>query len=98
MPATLLRMTGVSKAFAGLPAVADVTLDVRAGEVHALMGENGAGKSTLMKILSGVYSPDAGSIEIDGEPVTIGSPREARARGIAQRRTHRRSLIAQNGL
>ena len=83
MPATLLRMTGVSKAFAGIPAVADVTLDVRAGEVHALMGENGAGKSTLMKILSGVYSPDAGSIEIDGEPVTIGSPREARARGIA---------------
>ena len=59
---TLLRMTGISKAFPGVQALDDVHLDVEAGTVHALMGENGAGKSTLMKVLIGMYSADAGTI------------------------------------
>ncbi|TIU26978.1 MAG: sugar ABC transporter ATP-binding protein, partial [Mesorhizobium sp.] len=57
--------------------------DLKAGEIHALLGENGAGKSTLMNLLSGVYSPDEGEIRIDGKPVTFNNPREAQAAGIA---------------
>lgn len=83
MTQPLLRVTGVSKRFGGARALDDVQLELHAGEVHALMGENGAGKSTLMKILSGVYTPDAGVIEINGEQVTIQSPRDALAHGIA---------------
>ena len=83
MTQPLLSMTGVSKRFGGAKALDDVHLELHAGEVHALMGENGAGKSTLMKILSGVYTPDAGVIEINGEPVSIQSPRDALAKGIA---------------
>ena len=56
------------KTFPGVRALQNVSLDLRAGEVHALMGENGAGKSTLMKILTGVYQPDAGEIRVRGEP------------------------------
>ena len=77
-----LRLAGITKAFPGVLANDDVSLDVRRGEVHALLGENGAGKSTLMKIISGVYQADAGEIAIDGEPVTITNPREARELGI----------------
>jgi len=83
MTAPLLRMTGVSKRFGAAKALDDVHLDLRAGEVHALMGENGAGKSTLMKILSGVYTPDAGTIELNGLASTIQNPRDALAKGIA---------------
>jgi ribose transport system ATP-binding protein len=79
----LLRMTGVSKAFSGVPALLDVSLDLFPGEVHALVGENGAGKSTLMKILAGVYTPDAGGIELDGAPVVVHNPRDSQARGVA---------------
>ena len=64
-----LRMNGVQKRFGATQALRDVSLEVGDGEVHALIGENGAGKSTLMKILSGAYRPDAGSIEMDGEPL-----------------------------
>ena len=80
--ATALRMQGISKAFPGVQALDDVELEVRAGEVHAIVGENGAGKSTLMKILAGVYTPDAGTLELGGELVTHWTPREALARGI----------------
>ena len=64
--ADLLRALGVSKRFAGVTALDRVDFDLRAGEIHALMGENGAGKSTLMKILSGVQPADEGEILIDG--------------------------------
>ena len=63
-PAVELR--GVSKAFAGIRALTDVSFDVRPGEVHALLGENGAGKSTLIKIMAGVHQPDSGEIRVDG--------------------------------
>jgi len=82
-PEAVLRLDSISKSFPGVRVLDGVSLDVRAGEVHALMGENGAGKSTLMKILMGIHRPDAGSIVIDDEPVTISSPRDALDRGVA---------------
>ncbi len=78
-----LRMRGIRKAFPGVVALDGVDLDVRAGEVHVLLGENGAGKSTLMKILSGAVVRDAGTIEIAGQPVALLTPRAARDAGIA---------------
>jgi ribose transport system ATP-binding protein len=78
----LLSLTDVSKAYAGVPALRGVTLDVAAGEIHALMGENGAGKSTLIKILAGVVAPDRASIAIDGERVRIESPAAAHRLGL----------------
>ncbi len=78
----ILVMQGISKAFAGVPALTNVGFDLRAGEVHALMGENGAGKSTLMKILTGIYTRDAGTILLHGKPVTFENPREAQDAGI----------------
>ena len=83
MAAPLVEMLNISKGFPGVRALSDVRFDLMPGEVHALMGENGAGKSTLMKILSGVYSLDAGEVRIDGQPVDISSPREAQKLGIA---------------
>ncbi|MGN6307684.1 MAG: sugar ABC transporter ATP-binding protein [Mesorhizobium sp.] len=79
----LLSLAGVSKSFPGVQALSDVSFELAAGEVHALMGENGAGKSTLIKILCGVQSHDTGEILIEGKPVRIGSPADARALGIA---------------
>lgn len=81
--ADLVRMAGIEKRFPGVHALKSVQFNLRAGEVHALMGENGAGKSTLMKILSGVCRPDGGSIELDGKPVEINSPRAAQEKGIS---------------
>src|SRR3954451_12112612 len=81
--APLLEIHQLAKSFGGAPALRGVDFDLRAGEVHALMGENGAGKSTLMKVLAGVHAPDAGTIRIDGEQVTVSSPIEATALGIA---------------
>jgi ABC-type sugar transport system ATPase subunit len=78
-----LAMRTISKRFPGVQALDRVSFDLRAGEVHALVGENGAGKSTLMKILSGVYQPDAGTILLAGEEVTFSGPRAAREHGIA---------------
>jgi len=78
----LVRMTAIEKRFPGVHALRGARFDLRAGEVHALMGENGAGKSTLMKVLSGVYQPDGGQIEVGGQTVSIPSPRAAQALGI----------------
>ena len=83
MKAGVLSLDHVSKSFGPIRAVQDVTFEVRTGEVIALVGENGAGKSTLLKMLSGVHTPDAGSIRIDGEAVTIASPARAARLGIA---------------
>lgn len=79
---SLLALTGVSKAYAGVPALRDVSLEIVPGEIHALMGENGAGKSTLIKILAGVVAPDSATITIDGAPATIDHPGVAFALGL----------------
>jgi len=79
----VLQMTDIAKSFGSTRALAGVNLEVRRGEVHALVGENGAGKSTLMKILSGALEPDAGHMTLEGEPYTPRGPLEARARGVA---------------
>jgi ABC-type sugar transport system ATPase subunit len=78
----VLRAEGLSKRFGPVHALRDVTLDVRAGEVLALLGENGAGKSTLLKILSGDHVPDAGRVLLDGVPADVSSPRAAHAAGL----------------
>jgi len=78
----LLRITGLRKAFAGVQALDGVDFDLRAGEVHALMGENGAGKSTLMKALAGIHQADAGEIALQGRAVQIQGPRHAQDLGI----------------
>ena len=78
-----MELRGVSKAFPGVQALDDVTLQVRPGTVHALMGENGAGKSTLMKCLFGIYSMDAGEVYLNGEKTDIRSPLDALQKGIA---------------
>ncbi len=81
--AALLEARGLTKYFGSVTALQDVSLAVSAGEVTCVLGDNGAGKSTLIKILSGVHTPDSGSLVLEGEEVTFGGPREARARGIA---------------
>lgn len=78
----LLQVKGLTKVFGSLRANDDVNFSVRAGEVHALLGENGAGKSTLVKMLYGVYRPDAGEIAIGGVPVNVSSPAVARDHGL----------------
>lgn len=78
-----LEMRGISKSFGGVRALSDVSLRVKPGEIHALLGENGAGKSTLMKILSGAYKRDSGEILIDGKPVKIDGPKDSKDNGIA---------------
>jgi ribose transport system ATP-binding protein len=79
----VLQMRGISKRYPGVRALSEADLDVRAGEVHVLLGENGAGKSTLVKILSGAVGPDAGAILLDGRQVAIGDPLHARRLGIS---------------
>jgi ribose transport system ATP-binding protein len=79
----LLRLEGISKSFPGVQALANVHLDLSAGEVHAVVGENGAGKSTLMKILAGIHKQDAGTIYLDGRAADIDSPHTAQTLGIS---------------
>ena len=82
-PPPRLAMQNIRKAFPGVLALDDVSFDCAVGEVHALCGENGAGKSTLMKILGGVYRPEAGEIRVDGVPIRFHHPLEARRLGIS---------------
>lgn len=79
----ILQMSDISKSFPGVKALQNVKLDVKKGEVHALMGENGAGKSTLMKILIGIYTADTGSVVFDGEKLSISNVSEALDKGIS---------------
>jgi len=81
-------LAGVTKIFGGTVAIADVSIDLRAGEVLALLGENGAGKSTCVKLLAGVHSPDTGSVMIGGAPVHFTSPLQAQRAGIAVMHQH----------
>lgn len=78
----IIRLTDISKAFPGVVANDSISLEVVRGEVHCLLGENGAGKSTLISILAGLQQPDSGSIEINGQPVILNSPRASLAQGI----------------
>jgi general nucleoside transport system ATP-binding protein len=88
------RAPGITKRFPGVVANDDVDLDVKPGEVHAIVGENGAGKSTLMKILYGMHQPDEGTITVDGEELVFASPKDAIAAGIGM--VHQHFMLADN--
>jgi ABC-type sugar transport system ATPase subunit len=81
--ASVLQLSDIHKSFPGVRALSGISFDVRAGEVHALLGENGAGKSTLIKVMSGVHKADSGTMILDGQPVVFSSPEAAQAAGIA---------------
>src|SRR6266487_121508 len=83
MTAALLQLTHVTKSFGAVRALKGVSFDLRAGEVHALVGENGAGKSTLIRIITGAHQPDGGTLEIAGQPVRHLTPDAAHKLGIA---------------
>ena len=87
-PSPAVTLRGVTKRFPGVVANAGVDLEIHAGEVHALLGENGAGKSTLSNIITGLYRPDEGSLELHGEPVQLHSPRDALTRGVGMVHQH----------
>jgi ABC-type uncharacterized transport system ATPase subunit len=93
-PPPLVLLRGITKYFPGVVANENVDLDVRPGEIHALLGENGAGKSTLMNILTGIYHPDAGEIVIDGKFHSLTSPMDAIAAGIGMVHQHFRLVQA----
>jgi ABC-type sugar transport system ATPase subunit len=83
MTTPLLQARSISKRFGALQALADVDVDIHAGEILAILGDNGAGKSTFIKILSGAYEPSAGTLLLDGAPVSFASPQDAADVGIA---------------
>src|SRR6266852_1177658 len=83
-----LELAGIRKSFDGVVALNDAVFRVRPGEVHALLGENGAGKSSLMNVAAGLYAPDAGSIVVNGRPVTLAGPADARRNGIGMVHQH----------
>ncbi|WP_445529585.1 sugar ABC transporter ATP-binding protein [Streptomyces cyslabdanicus] len=82
-PPAVLEAVGVGKRFAGVVALDDVSLTLRRGEIHALVGENGAGKSTLIKVLTGVHRPDTGELRLGGRPVSFARPHEAQQAGVS---------------
>ena len=82
MSKEVIRMEGITKEFPGVKALSNVKFSLNAGEVHALVGENGAGKSTLMKVLTGVYSKDAGKIFLEGREVNFRNVKEAQNAGV----------------
>ena len=83
-----IEMRGITKTFGSVVANKDVNLTLRKGEILALLGENGSGKTTLMNMLSGIYQPDSGEILVDGTPVSIRSPQEAKTLGIGMVHQH----------
>ena len=83
MTDVILDVSHIAKTFGHVQALKDITLSLRKGRVHTLLGENGAGKSTLMKILAGVYPPTQGTITLRGETITINNPQHSRKFGIA---------------
>ncbi len=83
MAENILELNHITKSFSRVTVLNDVTLKIKPGEVHALVGENGAGKSTLMKIIMGIYSQDSGEILVDGKNVHIKNPKEAISYGIS---------------
>src|SRR5215471_11584997 len=83
-----LEMRGITKRFPGVVANDHIDLEIRPGEIHALLGENGAGKTTLMNVLYGLAVPDEGEILLDGQPVKIAGPSDAIARGISMVHQH----------
>src|SRR4029453_8274723 len=87
-PPPVIELSGIDKRFGDVHANRSVSLVVRAGTIHGIVGENGAGKSTLMGILYGYYRPDAGEIRVQGRPVTFGSPQDALAAGIGMVHQH----------
>ncbi len=94
MSDTILEMRKARKEFPGVVALDDVHLSIKRGEIHALLGENGAGKSTIIKILAGIYRPDAGEIFVDGKPARIDGVQDARAAGISV--IHQELSLARN--
>ena len=84
----VIEMLHITKVFPGIVANDDVTLQLRRGEIHALLGENGAGKSTLMSVLFGLYQPEEGTIRKDGKEVKIKDPNDANALGIGMVHQH----------
>ncbi|MDY4622031.1 MAG: ATP-binding cassette domain-containing protein, partial [Eubacteriales bacterium] len=84
----VIEMVHITKRFPGIVANDDITLNLKRGEIHALLGENGAGKSTLMSVLFGLYNPEEGEIRMNGQPVTIHDPNDATALGIGMVHQH----------
>src|SRR5882672_1689814 len=83
-----LELAGIRKSFDGVMALDNAVFRAKPGEVHALLGENGAGKSSLMNVAAGLYAPDAGTIVIEGKPVSLSGPADARRRGIGMVHQH----------
>ncbi|MEX2473092.1 MAG: ATP-binding cassette domain-containing protein [Gemmatimonadota bacterium] len=94
MTAPRVRLSGIVRRFGTVTALDGASLELRAGEVHGVLGENGAGKTTLLNILGGMLTPDAGTVEIDGEPVVMSTPRDAWRHGVGMVHQHFK-LVAQ---
>lgn len=90
----VIEMNNITKVFPGIVANDDITLQVKQGEIHALLGENGAGKSTLMNVLFGLYQPEQGEIKIKGTPVKITNPNIANDLGIGM--VHQHFMLVHN--